>query len=75
MRGKQFCFQSMLATRSVEAPRLWQKMATQRLANVEEEWMHQKRCSFFFGETGKTHGDTIQDMGAKAEQQSPWQRD
>ena len=29
----------MLATGSAEAPRLWQKMATQILANVGKEWM------------------------------------
>ena len=28
---------------SVEAPRLWKKMASQTLANVEEEWMMKKK--------------------------------
>ena len=42
-----FAFNRCLRHGSVEAPRLWQKMATQMLANVEEEWMKQrKRCSF-----------------------------
>ena len=34
-----FSFNRCLRQGSVEAPRLWQKMATQILANVEEEWM------------------------------------
>ena len=42
-----FAFNRCLRQGSVEAPRLWQKMTTQMLANVEEEWMKQKkRCSF-----------------------------
>ena len=33
-----FSFNRCLRQGSVEAPRLWQKMATQILASVEEEW-------------------------------------
>ena len=32
-------FNRCLRQGSVEAPRLWQKMASQTLSNVEEEWM------------------------------------
>ena len=40
-------FNRCLRQGSVEAPRLWQKMALQILANVEEEWMKKKkRCSY-----------------------------
>ena len=38
-----FAFNRCLRQGSVEAPRLWQKMATQILANVEEEWMEQRK--------------------------------
>ena len=38
-----FAFNRRLRQGSVEAPRLWQKMATQILANVEEEWMKQRK--------------------------------
>ena len=38
-----FAFNRCLRQESVEAPRLWQKMATQILANVEEEWMKQRK--------------------------------
>ena len=41
MRGEQFRFQS-----SVEAFRSWQKMATQLLANVEEERARKRMCVF-----------------------------
>ena len=34
-----FVFNRCLRQGSMEAPRLWQKMATQILANMEEEWM------------------------------------
>ena len=37
-----FAFNRCLRQGSVEAPRLCQKMATQMLANVEEEWMKQR---------------------------------
>ena len=41
-----FIFNKCLRQGSVEAPRLWQKMATQIWANVEEDWMKKrKRCS------------------------------
>ena len=40
-----FVFNGCLRQGSVEAPRLWQKMATQILADVEEEWMKKKRDS------------------------------
>ena len=36
-----FAFNRCLRQGSVEAPRLWQQMASQILANVEEEWMKQ----------------------------------
>ena len=38
-----FAFNRCLRQGSVEAPRLWQKMATQILATVEEEWTKQRR--------------------------------
>ena len=38
-----FAFNRCLRQGSVEAPRLWQKMATQILANVDEEWMKQRK--------------------------------
>ena len=38
-----FSFNRCLPQGSVEAPRWWQKMATQILANVEEEWMEEKK--------------------------------
>ena len=38
-----FAFNRCLRQGSVEAPRSWQKMATQILANVEEEWMKQRK--------------------------------
>ena len=38
-----FIFNRCLRQGSVEAPRLWQKMAAQILANVEEEWMRKRR--------------------------------
>ena len=38
-----FALNRCLRQGSVEAPRLWQKMATQILANVEEEWMKQRK--------------------------------
>ena len=37
-----FRFNRCLRQGSAEAPRLWQKMATQILANVEEEWMRKR---------------------------------
>ena len=37
-----FSFNRCLRQGSVEAPRLWHKMATQILANVEEEWMRRR---------------------------------
>ena len=37
-----FDFNRCLCQVSVEAPRLWLKMATQLLANVEEEWMRKR---------------------------------
>ena len=37
-----FAFNRCLRQGSVEAPRLWQKMATQILAHEEEEWMKQR---------------------------------
>ena len=39
----RFAFNRCLRQGSVEVPRLWQKMATQILANVEEEWMKQRK--------------------------------
>ena len=36
-------FNRCLRQRSVEAPSLWQKMATQIWANVEEDWMKQRK--------------------------------
>ena len=41
--GSSFTFNRCLRQGSVEAPRLWQKVATQILANVEEEWMKQRK--------------------------------
>ena len=38
-----FAFNHCLRQGSLEAPHLWQKMATQKLANVEEEWMKQRK--------------------------------
>ena len=38
-----FAFNQCLRQGSVEAPRLWQKMTTEMLANVEEEWMKQRK--------------------------------
>ena len=38
-----FAFNRCLRQGSVEAPRFWQKMATQILANVDEEWMKQRK--------------------------------
>ena len=37
-----FVFNRCLRKERVEAPRLWQKMLTQILANVEEEWMKKR---------------------------------
>ena len=37
-----FDFNRCLRQGSVEAPRLWQKVAAQLLANVEEDWMKQR---------------------------------
>ena len=46
----RFSFNRCLRQRSMEAPRLWQKMASQILANVEEEWMNRrKRSSLEYG--------------------------
>ena len=42
-----FVFNKCLRQESVEAPRLRQKMATQILANVEVEWMRERRGIFF----------------------------
>ena len=42
MRGEQFFFNKCWRQGSVEAPRLWQRMATQILADVEEEWMRKR---------------------------------
>ena len=40
-------FNRCLRQENVEAPRLRQKMATQILANVEVEWMSERRGIFF----------------------------
>ena len=40
---------------SVEAPRLWQKMATQILADVEEEWMKKRMGVLLDLEFERTH--------------------
>ena len=40
-----FVFNRFVRGRSVEAPRLWQRMATQSLAYVEEEWMKKQWVS------------------------------
>ena len=37
-----FTFNKRLRQGSGEAPRLWQKMATQILDNVEEDWMRKR---------------------------------
>ena len=42
----KFSFNRCLRRRSVEAPRLWQKMATQLLVNVEGNWVR-KRMGVF----------------------------
>ena len=42
----KFSFARCLRQGSVEAPRLWQKMATQLLAKKEEEWVN-KELVFF----------------------------
>ena len=42
---RSFALNRCLRQGSVEAPHLWQKMATQILANVEEEWMKQIKGS------------------------------
>ena len=39
----RFSFKKCLRQRSVEALRLWQKMASQILANVEEQWMKNRK--------------------------------
>ena len=39
----RFSFNRCLQQGGVEAPRLWQKMGTQILANVEEEWIKQRK--------------------------------
>ena len=39
----RFSFNRCLRQGSVEAPRLWQKMASQILANEEEEWMKKRK--------------------------------
>ena len=44
----RFCFNRCLRQGSVEAPRLWQKMASHILANVEES-MDEKRKRCFVG--------------------------
>ena len=41
--------------RSVEAPRLWQKMATQTLADVEEEWVNKRMCVLLDFEDERAH--------------------
>ena len=40
---------------SVEAPRLWQKMATQLLANVEENWVRKRMGVLLELEGQRTH--------------------
>ena len=47
-----FAFNRCMRQESVEAPRLWQMMATQILANVEEEWMRQRKGVLMDIETG-----------------------
>ena len=48
-----FSFNRCLRQGSVEAPRLWQKMATQLLANVEENWTRKKRVGKCGGKLDK----------------------
>ena len=52
-----FAFNRCSRQGSVEAPRMWQKMATHILANVEEEWMKQRRVVLMEvdGEGGGEH--------------------
>ena len=52
-----FAFNRCLRQGSAEAPRLWQKMATQILANVEEEWMKKRKGVLVDveGEGGRKH--------------------
>ena len=50
-----FNFNKCLRQGSVEAPRLWQKMASQILANVEEEWMKKRKVILLDMEGERAH--------------------
>ena len=50
-----FRFDRCLRQGSVEAPRLWQKMANQILANVEEEWMKKRKGILLDKDGAKVH--------------------
>ena len=50
-----FSFNRCLRQGSVEASRLWQKMATQLFANVEEEWMEKRSGILLDFEVERTH--------------------
>ena len=50
-----FAFNRCLRQGSVEAQRLWKKMATQILANVEEEWMKKRKGALMDVEGGGEH--------------------
>ena len=50
-----FAFNRCLRQGSVEAPRLWQKMAMQLLANVEEDWVRKRMGVLLDFEGEKAH--------------------
>ena len=50
-----FSFNRCLRQGSVEAPCLWQKMATQASANVEEEWMTKRKSILLDMEGERAH--------------------
>ena len=54
MCAEQFRFQSMSPPGNVEAHRLWQKMATQLLASVDENWTRKRGVLLDF-EREKAH--------------------
>ena len=48
-------FNRCLRQGSVEAPRLWQKMASEILVDVEEEWMKKRKGVISYGEGEGVH--------------------
>ena len=77
----KFSFNRCLRQASVEAPRLWQKMVMQLLANVEEVWVRrgmgilldlegQKKhqiCIFMWVDNFSDHVSFQEQLGADAE--------